>query len=157
MSTNKKYFHVRLLTEENSKQKTCFSQEKRRLLKVIEQENAGCEIKWLKRTKQNDILITDYNSIKEMKLDFMQPMKNAVFQEKPTVENQLPLIDMVNVKKIVDNAGVLETAFKGNELFEFKKASLKDNTGSMPITLCNELTKYLKEGKCYEIIDVRNI
>ena len=81
-------------------------------------------------------------------------MKNAVFQEKPTVENQLPLIDMVNVKKIVDNAGVLETAFKGNELFEFKKASLKDNTGSMPITLYNELTKYLKEGKCYEIFKV---
>ena len=60
-------------------------------------------------------------------------------------------------RSVVDNAGVLETAFKGNELFEFKKASLKDNTGSMPITLYNELTKYLKEGKCYEIIDVRNI
>ena len=33
--------------------------------------------------------------------------------------------------------------------------SLKDNTGSMPITFYNELTQQLKEGKCYEIIQVR--
>ena len=33
--------------------------------------------------------------------------------------------------------------------------SLKDNTGSMPLTFYNELTQQLKEGKCYEITEVR--
>ena len=42
----------------------CFSLEKHKLLKVIEQEKAGCEIKQFKRTEQNDILITDYTSTK---------------------------------------------------------------------------------------------
>ena len=62
---------------------------------------------------------------------------------------------MVNIKGIVYNIRDLETTSKGNKLLEFKKASLKDNTGSMPITFYNELTKQLKEGKCYEIIEVK--
>ena len=36
-----------------------------------------------------------------------------------------------------------------------KRASLIDNTGSMPITFDNEMTKQLKAGKCYEIIEVK--
>ena len=56
-----------------------------------------------------------------MKLDFMQSIHNAVFQEISTAENELPLFDIVNVKGI---------------------------------TFYNELTKQLKEGKCYEIIEV---
>ena len=54
---------------------------------------------------------------------------------------------MVNVKGIVYNIGALETASKDSKLLEFKKAPLKDNTGPMPITFYNELTKYLKDGK----------
>ena len=71
------------------------------------------------------------------------------------MENELPLFGMVNVKGIVYNIGALETASKDNKLLEFKKASLKDNTGSIPITFYNELTKQLEEGKCYKIIEVR--
>ena len=143
---------MRFLTQENS---VWFSPEKHKLLKDIEQEKAGCEIKQFKGTERNEILITDYTSIKKMKLGFMQPIHNAVFQEISTVENELPLFDMVNVKGIVYSIGALETASKGNKLIEFQKASLKDNTGSMPITFYNELTKQQKEGQCYEIIEVR--
>ena len=56
---------------------------------------------------------------------------------------------------IISNIGALETASKDKKLVEFKKALLKDNTGSMPITFYNKLTKQLKEPKCYEIIEVR--
>ena len=52
MSTNKRYFDFRLITEENSERK------------VIEQENTGCEVKRFRRTERNDILITDYTSSK---------------------------------------------------------------------------------------------
>ena len=51
MSTNKKYFDFRLLTRENLELIVCFSPEKHKLLKVIEQENAGSEIKQFKRTE----------------------------------------------------------------------------------------------------------
>ena len=72
------------------------------------------------------------------------------------MENELPpLFDMVNVDGIVYNIGALETTSKDNKLLEFKKASLKDNTSSIPITFYNELTKQLKERKCYEITEVR--
>ena len=74
----------------------------------------------------------------------MQEIHNAVFQEISTVENELPLLDMVNFKGIVYNIGTLETASKDNKLLEFKKASLKDNTDSIPIPFYNELTKQLK-------------
>ena len=62
------------------------------------------------------------------------------------------LFDMVNVKGIVYNIAALETPSKDKYL-EFKKVSLKYNTGSMRITFYIELTKQLKEGKCYSIIE----
>ena len=63
---------------------------------------------------------------------------------------------MANVKVTVYKIGALEMSHN-NKLLELKKESLKGNTGSMPITFHNELAKQLKEGKCYEIIDVRII
>ena len=151
ISTDRKYFDFRLLTEEKSERTVCFSPEKHKLLKVIKDEKSGCEIKRYKRTERNDILITDFTSIKKLKLDFTQPVHNAVFQEISTVENELSLFDVVNVKGILYNIGVLETATKDDKIIEFKKASLKDNTGSMPITLYNELTMQITEGKYYEL------
>ena len=41
--TNKNYFDFQLLTEEQSERTVCFSPENCKLLKVIEQENDGCE------------------------------------------------------------------------------------------------------------------
>ena len=49
--TNKKYFDFQLLTEEKSEQTMCFSLEKHKLLKVIDQENEGCEVKRLEQNK----------------------------------------------------------------------------------------------------------
>ena len=49
----------------------------------------------------------------------------------------------------------METTSKNNKLVEFKKVSLKGNTGPMPIMFYNELTKQLKKGKCYEIMKVK--
>ena len=48
--TNKKYFDFQLLTEEKSERTLCFSPENYNLLKVIKQENDGCEIKPFKST-----------------------------------------------------------------------------------------------------------
>ena len=36
-----------------------------------------------------------------MKLKFTQPIHNALFQKMPTVENYLPVFDMLNVKGIL--------------------------------------------------------
>ena len=55
-----------------------------------------------------------------MKLDIMQPIHNAVFQEISTVGNELPFFDMANVKGIIYNTGALEPASKNNKLLEFK-------------------------------------
>ena len=148
MSTDRKYFDFRLLTEEKSERIV-------KLLKVIKDEKSGCEIKCYRRTERNDILVTDFTSIKKSKLNFTPPVHDVVFQEISTVENELSLFDVANVKGILYNIGVLETATKDDKIIEFKKACLKDNTGSMPITLYNELTKQITEGKCYEILEVK--
>ena len=131
-----------------------FSPEKHKLFKVIKDEKSGCEIRRYERTEQNDVLITDFTSIKKLKLDFTQSVHNAVLQEISTVKIELSLFDVVNGKGIL-YIGVLETATKDDKIVEFKIASLKDNTGSMPITLYNELTKQITEGKCYEILEAR--
>ena len=70
------------------------------------------------------------------------------------MENELPLFDMANIKIIVYIIVALETDSK-DKLLEFKKASIKDNNGSMLIAFYNELTKQLKKGKCFGTIEVR--
>ena len=55
-----------------------------------------------------------YTPIKKMKLDFMQLIHNAVFQELSTVEDKLTLLEIVNAKEKVYNIGTLEKASKGN-------------------------------------------
>ena len=155
ISTDRKYFDFRLLTEEKSEQTVCFSPGNNKLLKVIKDEKSSREIKRYKRTERTDILINDFTSIKKLKLDFTQPVHKAVFQEISTVKNELSLFDIVNVKEILYNIRVLETTTKDDKIFEFKKASLKDNTVSMPIALYNKLTKQITEGKCYETLEVR--
>ena len=121
--------------EERSERPACFSPDKHKLLKVIEQENDSCEIKWFEKTESNDILITDYTTIKRMKLDFMQPIYNAVFQKNSMGGNKLPLFDMINVKGKVCNIEVLETVSKDNKLLKFKKGSLKNKIDSMLLKL----------------------
>ena len=108
-------------------------------MRAIEQKFPGYEIKGFSRTERNDFLITDYTSIKKVKLDVTQPIHNAVFQETLTVENELPLLTIVNFKVIVSNIEALETAFKDSKPLELEKASLKNNTGSMQ-------KKYLTEN-----------
>ena len=61
---------------------------------------------------------------------------------------------MANIKIIVYIIVALETDSK-DKLLEFKKASIKDNNGSMLIAFYNELTKQVKEGKCFGTIEVR--
>lgn len=47
------YFDFRLIAKEKSEQIVCFSPEKHKLSKGIEQENDECEIKRFKKTEQN--------------------------------------------------------------------------------------------------------
>ena len=94
--------------------------------------------------------------LNKIKLDFTQPIHNAGTQEISTMKNELPFFDVLNLKGIGYNTGALKTASKDNKLLEFKEASLNDSTGTISITrFYNELTKQLKERKCYEIIDVK--
>lgn len=53
-----------------------------------------------------------------MKLDFIQPVHNAV-------ENELSLFHMVNTKGIVFNIGAVETASTDNKPLEFNIAPTK--------------------------------
>ena len=132
-----------LLTSEAIVTESCWSGQWRLWNKAVYKNRTKCySDNWLD------------TSIKKMKLDFMQPSCNTVFQEISTVESELPLFDMVNVKGIVYNIWALETGSKDNKLLWLKKVSLKDNTGSLPITFYNELRKQLKEVN-FEIIEVR--
>ena len=117
ISIDRKYFDFHLLTEEKSERTVYFSPEKHKLLKVIKDEKSGRDIKRYKRIERNNILITDFTSIKKLKLDFPQPVHNAFFQEISTVENGLSLSNVVNVKEILYNTGVFETAPKDDKKY----------------------------------------
>lgn len=49
-------------------------------------------------------------------MDFTRPIHNAVLQEILTVKNELPLLEMINVKRIIYNIEALEAASKADRI-----------------------------------------
>ena len=74
-SENILILHLTLNTENSEERSVCFSPEKHKLISIIESEKSGCELKKFKKSDPDDILVTDYTSVKKMKLSFEMPTK----------------------------------------------------------------------------------
>lgn len=149
----RKYFDFMLHTEDNVQRGVCFSPEKHELMHSIENSSSGCVLKKVKFSN-NDILVTDYSSVKKADLKFNKSKVDCQINSVTTILSESGLYDRVNIKAIVANLTAIEPVCHNNADLNYQKAIVYDNTGSIPITLYGDLTNTVKEGSCYTITNL---
>lgn len=155
--SKRKYFDFTLNTENSEERSVCFSPEKHKLISIIESEKSGCELKKFKKSDRDDILVTDYTSVKKVKLSFEMPAKQEVITEVATIKNECELMDVIDVCGIIELLGekqTIELSYSQSTL-PLQKAILQDNTGTIAVSFFGDLCDKVKSNKCYKITKLR--
>ena len=128
-----------------------FSPEKRKLLQsIVDSTNEGCEIKKSKMGSSDDIIINQHSAIKKIKPSFPKHDQNIPISSLTAVVNELPLYKRVAVVGMVYNISEEIEDTKGERIFKYKRATLKDNEDSIAIQLINpNIFNSVEEKKIY--------
>ena len=157
-SKKRSYFDFSLLNENKQLRSVCFSPEKHKLLTKIHQEkssNIGCEIKNFKNSDVGDLMVTNFTSIKRVKLNFDLPEVETMFTSIADINNEAPLYSVKNVRGMVFGLGISECKMNNGKSLTFRQATLKDATDTIPINFFNECAEMVQNMQSYNISMVR--
>ena len=87
----------------------------------------------------------DYTSVRETKLMFKRKEKKRSFVSVVYINNETQLYDFVNETGLVSNITPIVRVETNEKAICLRKATLKDNGNSIPITVFGELVDKLKE------------
>ena len=144
-----------MVTKDKSERSVCFSPEKHKLLQSIAKKQSGCELKRFRRSDTNDILVTDYTSVKQQELPFKKPSHEIKYTPLSTVADELGLLEMVNVTGIIHSLGNIENIEKDGRTSRLRKGCITDESDTFPITFYGNLADVVKEKQPYSITNVR--
>ena len=72
----RRYFEFEIQNSTNQSETVCFLPEKRRLIESIatdEDQNTRCDLVNFKKSDNGDLLVTNFTSVKRVKLNFKKP------------------------------------------------------------------------------------
>jgi len=151
----RKYFEFSLIQNDATKRAVCFSPEKHELISEIEKEQAGCELRKAKVSASNDIMITDFTSVRKTKINFPKESLKLDFSTIASINNEKSLYERVNVKGIVLEVSDNEQTEIDGKPIDLRKTVIGDNTGSITLTLFANLVNMLKPGHAYTMQNLR--
>ena len=140
--TNKKketkWFEFDIHSETTVRRVVSFIPEKRKLLQsIVDSTNEGCEIKKSRMGSSDDIIINQHSAIKKIKPSFPKHDQNIPILSLTAVVNELPLYKRVAVVGMAYNISEEIEDTKGERIFKYKRATLKNNQHSITIQLIN--------------------
>ena len=140
--TNKKketkWFEFDIHSETTVRRVVSFIPEKRKLLQsIVDSTNEGCEIKKSRMGSSDDIIINQHSAIKKIKPSFPKHDQNIPILSLTAVVNELPLYKRVAVVGMAYNISEEIEDTKGERIFKYKRATLKNNQDSITIQLIN--------------------
>ena len=136
-----------------------FSPEKRRLIEntaTDEYQNIGCELLNFTKSDNGNLLITNFTSVKRVKLNFEKPSLIFSYSTVSEILNEKSMYAMINVKgTIFDLEETEQNVCKNGQTLQIRKAMFKDSTDCILITFsCNNVSK-ISESRCYQVTSVR--
>ena len=138
----------------NKERTVCFSPEKHLLINKIEENGKVCELKWFKRSDTNDIFITDYTSVKEVKPQFLKSDMQAECFTTASILNKKAKNDIINVKGLLYSMMPIESSTT-NSIMTLRTAKLSDNTGDIQLTVFASLVNEVKEDNAFSFTNMR--
>ena len=85
-------------TDLEVKRVVSFSQEKHKLIKTLNDTDDGCQIKKAKLSETNDILLTDYTTVKKVSPTFTKGNTKMDLQTLGKVNNEIVLFQGIRPK-----------------------------------------------------------
>ena len=120
------------------------------MLAQIEEDKDGCEISNFKCGEREDILVTDYSSVKRKKLSFTKsPSVATVYSSIADINNEFEIFQIINTKGYLYNLGEEKETEKDGKKLRLIQGSLKDNTDNIAITLFGESIDKVDEKMSY--------
>ena len=138
----------------NKERTVCFFPEKHLLINKIEENGKACQLKRFKRSDTNDIFITDYTSVKEVKPQFLKSDMQAEFFTIATILNKKAKNDIINVKGLLYSLMPIESSTT-NPILTLGTAKLSDNTGDIQLTVFASLVNEVKEDNAFSFTNMR--
>ena len=123
-----KYFDFTLETDLEVKRVVSFSQEKHKLIKTLNDTDAGCQIKKAKLSETNDILLTDYTTVKKVSPPFTKRNTKMDLQTLEKVNNEIVLFQRISTKGMIYGLGELEYVEMNGPQLPLTECMLKDET-----------------------------
>ena len=156
---NCSYFEYEIENSTNQSRTVCFSPEKRRLIESIatdEDQNIGCELAHFKKSDNDDLLVTDFTSVKRVKLNLEKPSLIISYSMVSEIMNEKPKYAMLNEKGTIFNLEeTKQNVCKNGNMLQLRKAVFKDSTDRIPITFFDKNMSKISEAKGYQITNVR--
>lgn len=153
----RKYFDFLLNTEDKMERTVCFSPEKHKLVSEVHKDLTGCEIKKYKRSDTNDIIITDFSSVKKLAPSFELQTPEVVLKTIPAILNESMLYEIVNTKAyLYELSETKALTDKNGKNMSYRNAILIDETSEkLPITFYNEQCGQVKNKETYILTELR--
>ncbi|XP_057310970.1 uncharacterized protein LOC130648873 isoform X1 [Hydractinia symbiolongicarpus] len=146
-----------LNTEDKMERTVCFSPEKHKLVSEVHKDLTGCEIKKYKRSDTNDIIITDFSSVKKLAPSFELQTPEVVLKTIPAILNESMLYEIVNTKAyLYELSETKALTDKNGKNMSYRNAILIDETSEkLPITFYNEQCGQVKNKETYILTELR--
>ena len=149
-----KYFQFTLQTKDEERRVVSFSPEKHKILSKIQAKNTNCELRKCRSNSKEEIIINDFNSVKEIEKTFEKKEKKRSFVSVAFASNDLQLYDVVNITGFGYNVSPIEIVEKNEQQISLRKASLKDHTDEISITFFGKLAEKVEEQTMLSLTDL---
>ena len=113
------------------------------------------QLKRFKVNEKNEILIGDNTTLRESKPGFARQNKQREFVTVSHVNNEAQIFDIVNLVAFVVNVLQIETVEKDERVIHLRKATLKDVTDDIPLTLFGSMVDVIEKKSTYMLTDLR--
>ena len=120
----------------------------------IEENETACQLIKFKVNEKNKILIDDNTTLRESKPGFARQNKQREFVTVSHVNNETQIFDIVNLVAFVVNVLQIETVEKDERVIHLRKATLKDVTDDIPLTLFGSMVDVIEKKSTYMLTDL---
>ena len=120
-----------------------------------EDQNMWCNWVHFKSSDNGDILVTNYTSVKRVKLNFEKPSLIISYSTVSEIVNEKPMYAMIDVKGAIFNLGeTKQKVCKNSEVLQLRKTVARDSTDCVPITFLDKNVSTISKAKGYQIANV---
>ena len=151
----RKYFNFTLTDDTNIHRGICFSTKKHLFSSIEDKQssNSGIELNKFKVTENDNIVVNDFKSAKQMDRNFEKKNITKKFSINSII-NECALCDIVDISMLAFNLQEPTTVVKDVKPLRLRIGVIKDSTDKIPIIIFESLIAQISERSCCDMTNM---